>query len=328
MIKKILILRLSSIGDILHTMTVLPDIKQVLPDSEIDWLVDSNFEGIAKLSPLIDNVISIPLRKWKRNKFSWLFKVLQFRKSTIDKKYDYIIDTQGLIKSAVISRFLFTGKLYGLNIKSAREWPASLFYDYKYFVDQDNIAVIRLRGLIKEIFDIKQLDKLNFEITAVDTFVLGYGNYIMYLHGTSKENKKWAYNNWLNLTHWMMKNTDYNIVLTYSNDQELAFVTKLANEVNNSRLIVVDKLPFNQLAVVINNAKLIIGVDTGFTHLANLLNKPLLAIFLATNPNYVGIIENEIAHLFGGLNKTVLPTELIEYITENKLLETKNVFSS
>ncbi len=325
---KVLVVRLSAIGDIFHTFSILPDIKNALPDCQIDWLVDESFVEVVKLSPLVDKIIGIPLKKWKKNKISWLLNLIKFKKNLVFKHYDYIIDTQGLIKSAVISRFLFTGKLYGLNIKSAREWPASLFYDYKYFVDQDNIAVIRLRGLIKEIFDIKQLDKLNFEITAVDTFVLGYGNYIMYLHGTSKENKKWAYNNWLNLTHWMMKNTDYNIVLTYSNDQELAFVTKLANEVNNSRLIVVDKLPFNQLAVVINNAKLIIGVDTGFTHLANLLNKPLLAIFLATNPNYVGIIENEIAHLFGGLNKTVLPTELIEYITENKLLETKNVFSS
>ena len=325
---KVLVVRLSAIGDIFHTFSILPDIKNALPDCQIDWLVDESFVEVVKLSPLVDKIIGIPLKKWKKNKISWLLNLIKFKKNLAFKHYDYIIDTQGLIKSAVISRFLFTGKLYGLNIKSAREWPASLFYDYKYFVDQDNIAVIRLRGLIKEIFDIKQLDKLNFEITAVDTFVLGYGNYIMYLHGTSKENKKWAYNNWLNLTHWMMKNTDYNIVLTYSNDQELAFVTKLANEVNNSRLIVVDKLPFNQLAVVINNAKLIIGVDTGFTHLANLLNKPLLAIFLATNPNYVGIIENEIAHLFGGLNKTVLPTELIEYITENKLLETKNVFSS
>ena len=325
---KVLVVRLSAIGDIFHTFSILPDIKNALPDCQIDWLVDESFVEVVKLSPLVDKIIGIPLKKWKKNKISWLLNLIKFKKNLVFKHYDYIIDTQGLIKSAVISRFLFTGKLYGLNIKSAREWPASLFYDYKYFVDQDNIAVIRLRGLIKEIFDIKQLDKLNFEITAVDTFVLGYGNYIMYLHGTSKENKKWAYNNWLNLTHWMMKNTDYNIVLTYSNDQELAFVTKLANEVNNSRLIVVDKLPFNQLAVVISNAKLIIGVDTGFTHLANLLNKPLLAIFLATNPNYVGIIENEIAHLFGGLNKTVLPTELIEYITENKLLETKNVFSS
>lgn len=325
---KVLVVRLSAIGDIFHTFSILPDIKNALPDCQIDWLVDESFVEVVKLSPLVDKIIGIPLKKWKKNKISWLLNLIKFKKNLAFKHYDYIIDTQGLIKSAVISRFLFTGKLYGLNIKSAREWPASLFYDYKYFVDQDNIAVIRLRGLIKEIFDIKQLDKLKFEITAVDNFVPGYGNYIMYLHGTSKENKKWAYNNWLNLTHWMMKNTDYNIVLTYSNDQELAFVTKLANEVNNSRLIVVDKLPFNQVAVVINNAKLIIGVDTGFTHLANLLNKPLLAIFLATNPNYVGIIENEIAHLFGGLNKTVLPTELIEYITENKLLETKNVFSS
>lgn len=324
---KVLVIRLSAIGDIFHTFTILPDIKNALPDCQIDWLVDESFVEVVKLSPLVDKIIAIPLKKWKKHKISWLLNLFNFKKNLKSKQYDYIIDTQGLIKSAVISRFLFTGKFYGLDIKSAREWPASLFYDYKYFVEQNNIAVIRLRGLIKEIFKIKQLDNLDFKIIAVDNFMANYGNYIMYLHGTSKDNKKWAYNNWLNLTYWIIKNTDYNVVLTYSNDQELAFVTRLADEVNNSRLIVVNKLPFAQLAVIIKSAKLIIGVDTGFTHLANLLNKPLLAIFLATNPNYVGIIENQIAHLFGGLNKTVSPTELIEYITENKLLETKNVFS-
>ncbi len=325
---KVLVIRLSAIGDIFHTFTILPDIKKALPDCQIDWLVDESFVEVVKLSPLVDKIIAIPLKKWKKQKISWLFNLINFKKNLKSEQYDYIIDTQGLIKSAIISRFLFKGKFYGLDFKSARECPAGLFYDYKYFVDQDNIAVIRLRGLVKEIFKIKQLDNLDFKIIDVDNFVVDYGNYIMYLHGTSKDNKKWAYNNWLNLTYWIIENTDYNVVLTYSNDQELAFVTRLADDVNNSRLIVVNKLPFAQLAVIIKSAKLIIGVDTGFTHLANLLNKPLLAIFLATNPNYVGIIQNQIAHLFGGLNKTVSPTELIEYITENKLLETKNVFSS
>lgn len=318
---KVLVIRLSAIGDIFHTFTILPDIKNKLLDCQIDWLVDESFVDVVKLSPLVDNIIGIPLKKWKKNKFSWLINLIKFKKNLPAKNYDYIIDTQGLIKSAIISRFLFKGNLYGLNFKSAREWPASLFYNHRVFVDQNNIAVVRLRGIIKEIFKIKQLDKLDFKIKIVDNFTPICENYIMYLHGTSKDNKKWAYNNWLSLTYWLIENTQYNIVLTYSNDEELAFVTKLVNEVKNQRLIVIDKLPFAQLAMVIKKATLIVGVDTGFLHLANLLNKPLLAIFLATNPNYVGIIESSIAHMFGGLNKKVLSMELIEYINKNKLLE-------
>ena len=82
-ILKILIIRLSSIGDIFHTFTLLPDIKQKYPDAEIDWLVDENFKGIAEVSPLINKVISIPLRKWKKNKLSWVFKLIKFKKYII-----------------------------------------------------------------------------------------------------------------------------------------------------------------------------------------------------------------------------------------------------
>ena len=120
MILKILIIRLSSIGDIFHTFTLLPDIKQKYPNAEIDWLVDESFKGIAELSPLINKVISIPLRKWKKNKLSWLYNLIKFRNSINHEQYDYIIDTQGLIKSAFLAKFLFKGKIYGLDRKSAR----------------------------------------------------------------------------------------------------------------------------------------------------------------------------------------------------------------
>lgn len=323
---KILVIRLSAIGDIFHTFTILPDIKNAIPDSQIDWLVDENFTEVVKLSPLIDNIISIPLKKWKKNKLLWLFNLYKFKKNLLDNKYDYIIDTQGLIKSAFISRYLFKGKLYGLNFKSAREWPASFFYDNRYFVDQDNIAVIRLRGLITEIFKTKQNNNVNFVINFPDPDKQICKNYIIYLHGTSRENKKWSYDNWLKLTQWIVENTQYNIVLTYSNNKEFDFVNKLEKDISNKRLIIISKLTFGQLGLLINNAKLVIGVDTGFTHLANLLKKPVLAIFLATDPGYVGIIESTIAHMFGGLNINVLPQQLIGYIKENNLLEIDNVF--
>lgn len=320
MIKKILILRLSSIGDILHTMTVLPDIKQALPDSEIDWLVDSNFEGIAKLSPLIDNVISIPLRKWKRNKFSWLFKVLQFRKSTIDKKYDYIIDTQGLIKSAILAKFLFNGKVYGLDYVSARERLASCFYNYKYCVNQNAVAVIRLRGLIAKIFDLQNnLKEFSFIINTINP-KLNFDNYILILHGTSKESKKWGLDNWLYLVNWFIENTNKNIVATYSNSDELNFVTGLNEKVANSRFLVIDKLNFSELSGVIKQSSLVIGVDTGFTHMANLLKVPTVAIYLDSKPSYVGILESEIGFNLGGYKQELKPNEVINCITQNKLI--------
>lgn len=321
MITKILIIRLSSIGDILHTMTVLTDIKKILPDSEIDWLVDSNFEGVAKLSPLINNVISIPLRKWKRNKFSWLFKVLQFRKLTIDKKYDYIIDTQGLIKSAVLAKILFNGKVFGLDYVSAREKLASYLYNYKYYVDQNAVAVIRLRGLIAKIFNLQNnLSEFSFIINTIKPKLNFDNDYILILHGTSKESKKWNLDNWVYLINWLIENTDKNIVVTHSNSDELNFVTKLSENITSDKFVVINKLNFAELSGLIKQSSLVVGVDTGFTHMANLLKIPTIAIYLHSKPSYVGIVESNIGFNLGGYKQELKPNEVIDCIIQNQLI--------
>ena len=229
----ILIIRLSSIGDIFHTLTILPDIKKKFPDSSIDWCVDKSFEKIVKLSPLVDNVLSIPLRKWKKNKLTWFLKLLEYKKELSDKKYDYIIDTQGLIKSAFITKFLFNGKLYGLDRKSAREPLSSIFYDYRFNVNQNNIAVIRLRGLIAKIFNINiDYNQIELPIIFEDCGIKLSANSILFLHGTSKESKKWDINNWKVLTEYILENSDNDIYLTFSNSEEELFANSLKSLVD------------------------------------------------------------------------------------------------
>lgn len=316
---KILIIRLSSIGDILHTFTILPDIRQAIVNVEINWLVDEKFIEIAKLSPLIDNVISIPLRLWKKHKFSWLFKVYKFKKTLIKQKYDYIIDTQGLLKSAILAKYLFKGKVYGLNYKSAREGLASCFYDYSYAIDQKHIAVIRFRALIAKIFNLNiELAQINFQIQQ-GTYTY-HSDYVLLLHGTSKQSKCWPLTSWQQMILWLLNHTDKEIVLTYSNNAELSFANQLKTIVANQRLCIVAQLDFLSLADLIRGASLIIGVDTGFTHMANLLKKKTLAIYRDSDPQYVGMLESNIAHNFGGKGKQVEAIELINYIQEQHLL--------
>lgn len=325
-ILKILIIRLSSIGDIFHTFTLLPDIKQKYPDAKIDWLVDESFKEVAELSPLIDNVITISLRRWKKNKLSWLYNLFKFKQTLHSDKYDYIIDTQGLIKSAFLAKLLFNGKIYGLDRKSARESLASWFYDYTYNVSQKDVAVIRLRGLIAKILKIESnLGSINFKVKNIDCNISYPEGYLLYLHGTSKENKKWPLAAWSEFSKWIIQNTQLKILLTYSNQSELEFAQKFAEQMMNDRVIIIDQLNFLQLVDLVQNAKLVVGVDTGFTHLANLLNKPTLAIYLHSDPSYVGMVESKIAHNFGGYKSQVDPNILIDYIKTNNLLELDNV---
>lgn len=312
---RILVIRLSSIGDIFHGFTILPDLKKVFPDATIDWLVDENFVDFANLSPLIDNVIPIPLRKWKKNKLSLISKLIQYKKSLPNIEYDYIIDTQGLLKSALLAKFLFNGYVYGYDKKSARESLASLFYDFTYTVNQNDIAVVRFRGLIAKIFNLTHdLRQIDFRINSEDCEISYPQGYVVYLYGTSRDAKKWQLENWVTLSMWIIQNTTKQIILTYSNTQEKHFAEQIITKLSTDRVTLVNKLSPVKVVDLINKSDLVIGVDTGFTHCANLLNRPTLAIYLDSKPNYGGILENNIAHNLGGYQQQVLPATVIEYI--------------
>ncbi len=313
--QRILIVRLSAIGDIFHTFTVLTDIKQALPNAKISWLVDASLSGVAELCPLIDQVIAIPLRQWKNNKLTYLPNLIKYRQTLINREYDYIIDTQGLIKSAALARFLFKGSLYGLDKSSAREPLASLFYDFTYKVPQNSIAVIRLRNLISKIYQL-DIDLANPQLlinmkSATDSI---RSPYIFLLYGTSKKSKEWPMAEWIKLARWLLENSEYLLTLTYSNSAEQQFAQEFARQLNQQRVIIINKMAFSDLADHINRARLIIGVDTGFTHLANLLAKPTIALYLDSDPAYVGMLESKIAYNLGGKNKEVSADMVISTI--------------
>ncbi len=309
--KNILIIRLSSMGDIIHTFPMVFDIKDNYPDSKIDWLVDENFKDLIKLNKLVSNIIPIPLRKWKKNKLKFLFSLYKWNKELNKVKYDYIIDCQGLLKSSILSKF-FIGKVYGFNINSVREKLATLFYNYKYSIEKTNLATIKNRLLAKEIFDYKiDVNKINFGLNSISFSRLNYlvdKNYIVFFHATSKESKKYALNNWIEIANYLIKNYGYHIIVTYGNKTEKKESILIKENANYPENIIVPDDIYNylELASLISNATFIFGVDTGLIHLSNALDKKLIAIYTDTNPNRTGIIESVNAINLG--NKNEIPT--------------------
>jgi heptosyltransferase-1 len=304
---KILIIRLSSIGDIFHTFTVLCDIKNQYPNACIDWLVDDNFLAIAQLSPLIDNLYSIPIKSWKQeSKLGAIIKLIkwqqEFKKKYNNKRYDYIIDMHGLIKTAVLTKF-FNGKSYGLNYKSAKEkiW-ASIFYHHTYYVNNNQVAIKRFRSLVGQILQLNYKSPFQFAINMHPVAIKIDQPYIVLLHGTSKKTKQWSLHNWVDLVIDLLIANAYKIVITYSNSIEFTFTNKLLQQIQESavnkpeimidNLQVIATLPIAELSYLIKHSSLVIGVDTGFTHLANLLHKPVIAIYKITNQNYGGLLTN------------------------------------
>lgn len=301
MIKKILIIRLTSLGDIIHTYPMVYDIKNNIKNAKIDWLVDERFASIIQLNPLVNRVVSIPLREWKQNKLLFIFKLIKWIKNLKHIKYDYIIDSQGLIKSALLSKY-FIGVRYGFDKKSVREKLACLFYDRTFNINNNQLAIFKNRELASKIFDYKISDTINFGIKQSFPILNDYNyRYIIFFHSCSSEKKKYPINLFAELANKLVNHNNIFIILPYGNLNEKKQSILIQNQVTRKEQIIIPPkiFSFSELHSLIYHAEFIFGVDTGLTHLANALNKPLIAIFTYTDPKKTGIIESNIAKNIG-----------------------------
>jgi heptosyltransferase-1 len=169
---KILLVKTSSMGDVIHNLPVVSDILAHFPEAEIDWVVEESFAGIPALHPGVKKIIPVAVRRWRKNLFSRTVhaEISAFVTHLRSKTYDVVLDTQGLIKSAVIAR-LAQGARCGFDRKSAREPLASLFYDKTLRVEKNQHAVVRNRLLAGRAFGYSPDDPVNYGI-ATDSLPL------------------------------------------------------------------------------------------------------------------------------------------------------------
>lgn len=342
-------------GDIVHTYPMVYDIKNHNVDCTIDWLVDEDFADIVRFHPLINNTITIPMRFWKKNKLKLIFNFKNWYLQLKQKHYDYIIDSQGLLKSSLLSKF-FIGPVYGFSLFSIREKLACLQYDYKINVANDNLAINKNRLLAAKIFEYKIdiNERINFGLDFIKYDLLGElnksisnyenknqvcnlkfddsNNYVIFFHATSRADKKYPINLWVDLAIYLITQHDFKILLSFGNELEkseslqikhktldhlLNKDYKLVNGKQNKAIaenaVIVPEVRYEypHLIRLINNSAFIFGVDTGLIHLANAMNKKLIAIYTSTNPAKTGIYSSAIAKNIGNKNLTPSVEQII-----------------
>lgn len=301
---KILVIKTSSMGDIINAIPAVVDAGKAFPNIKFDWVVEENFAEIPRWNNLIDKIIPIAIRRWRKALPSMLKnKEWQtFYKNLTAEKYDFIIDAQGLIKSAVISR-LAHGVRAGLDWHSAREPLASCFYKQKISVSKDLHAITRIRQLFSKAlgYDLPNTDpgydfNLDFSHSAYDD------NYLLFLHGTSRENKCWPESSWIALAK-MAAQKNYTVFLPWSNEAEHKRVNNIAERCNNVKIL--PKANLTTMATIIKHAKGIVAVDTGLGHLAAALEIPMVSLYGPTDPKLAGSYSHFAKHL-SSENKTLL----------------------
>lgn len=301
---QILLVKTSSMGDVIHNLPVIADILAHHPDAQFDWMVEESFAEIPRLHPQVRNVIPVAVRRWRKSLFrrnTWQ-EIGALKKCLEHTRYDLIIDTQGLLKSAVLAKFA-QGAIHGMDSDSAREPLASLFYKNKHPVAPGLHAVRRNRILAAL--------ALNYPIPqslpdyGLSNFHGGKNtpelprDYAVFLHGTSRDSKLWPVSHWIALAE-KLKQFNLQVLLPWSNPAEEKRAQEIAAQAEN--VSVLPKLKLTPLAGILAESRLNIGVDTGLMHLSTALNKPSIAIYTDTNPEFTGVlpgIENQAINIGG-----------------------------
>lgn len=303
---KILIIKTSSLGDIVHCNPIISDMQKNLDYFEIDWLVEKSFVDLVNFFP-VNNIIQSNFRKWKKNIFHRRsfneFRSLQ--KQIEINNYDLIIDAQGLIRTGLLCNRKIS---YGYASNSIKEPIASFFYNKKLIVSKDLHAIDRNRILVAKVFNYQinlNNPKFTFKLDKFDT----KQNDVFFITGTSNEKKKWPLRRWIELANYLSKN-NISIKLPWGNAEE--YKDCLIISENSKNVKILPKLKINQLANMISQAKHVIGVDSGLTHLSSALNIPTICIFKKSKPHLTGVKNsNGLSVNIGNFDQDVSVDEVI-----------------
>jgi heptosyltransferase-1 len=295
---RILLVKTSSLGDVVHNLPVVSDLRRHLPDAQIDWVVEASFAGIPRLHPAVRDVIPAALRRWRRSLLKSRAEICAFLGKLREYEYDVIIDTQGLLKSAIVARAA-RGVSCGLDWKSSRE-PLRPFYDRTYRVPWGQHAVTRNRSLAAHALGYAINVPADYGIAAprCTHAWLPAARYAVLLHATSADRKLWPEPQWLELVKYMNLN-NISCILPWGNEAERTRSVRLAAAMDNA--VVPPALALGDMAALLAQAHVVLGVDTGLTHLAAALDVPTVGIYCATDTAATGLYAGARATHLGGI---------------------------
>lgn len=295
---RILIVKTSSLGDVVHTLPALTDAMRARPELRFDWLVEEGFAEIPAWHPAVGRVIPVAIRRWRKQPLaSWRSgEPARCRAALRSANYELVIDAQGLIKSAWVARWA-RAPIAGLDRHSAREPLAAWAYRRPIEVPREMHAVERTRLLFAQ--------ALGYERSAV------MGDYgidrsrfapiehsaaprVVFLHGTTRAEKHWPEVYWRQLAE-LVCGAGIEVLLPWGNAVEQARAHRIAAGLSGAQVL--PKLALAGVAAELLAADAVVAVDTGLAHLAAALDRPVVALYGPTRPALVGTYGRSQVHL-------------------------------
>jgi heptosyltransferase-1 len=306
---KILVVRLSSLGDILHLFPAISDLRRRHPDAQIHWLVEPTFAEVAGWHQGVDKVIPVPLRAHKKTWWKVPALLRGLRKQLRAENYDIVLDAQGLLKSALLARL--AGKpIWGFDADAARESLATKLYRRTAAIPKGLHVIDKNRQLVAQLFatDVAQPADYGLEqfrqrlqhAALPGTLAEPTSHpYLVLLHGTTWNSKYWPESSWKELIA-LLTAQGMRCLLPWGNKEELERAERL-QAAGGANAFVLPRLGLTELMGVLLHAQGFVSVESGIGHLAAALDLPGVMLHGPTDPAYSGILGKSCIHLTGGI---------------------------
>jgi len=285
---RILLVKTSSLGDVIHNLPVVTDLRAHFPAAVIDWVVEEGFAELPRLHPGVRRVLPVALRRWRGALFAaatWR-EIGFFRAALQEESYDLVIDTQGLLKSALIAR-MARGRRCGMAAAAAREPLAARFYDASFDVPRDLHAVLRNRRLAALAGAYVAAPAVDYGIAVAPAPTAN--NSALLLTATSRDDKLWPEDRWIALGR-ALHERGLACLLPAGSATERERAARIAQAIPGATVL--PPMRLTELAAQLAAARIVVGVDTGLAHLAAALGRPVLALFSASDPALTGVLAS------------------------------------
>lgn len=289
--KRVLIVKVTSLGDIVHGLPLVSDLHRAYPGIAVDWAADAAFADILRWHPGIDRVLCAPLRRFKKQRSLADFKAIAASIAELRRvKYDAVVDVHGVYKSAIISFLARAKSRYGYRAEYLGERGAAFAYSRRFRRFEGFNAWDGLRKSVSEALGYPLVGGARFDLRLPEQLAVpalaGSRPFAMFFHATSSEQKKWPVANWQAIGRHLLER-GVRVALPWGSEAEHASAQAIASGIPGA--IVLPRLSIEEVARHIGRSCLVVGTDTGFVHLASAVTKPTVMIFTATSRSHFGV---------------------------------------
>ncbi|QUP54751.1 lipopolysaccharide heptosyltransferase I [Ralstonia syzygii] len=290
---RVLIVKVSSLGDVVHCTPVVADILRAHPGAEIDWVVEEGFAGIVRIVRGVQGVIPFALRRWRKSLASGTTwgEMAAFRRALRAKPYDVVLDTQGLIKTALVAaqaRLAPNGFVAGLGNRTdgaGYEPLARLFYQRAVRMEPRVHVVERSRRMVAEALGYTVPEAIDFGLQPPASLQFALPRpYVALVHATSRADKGWPQDAWVDVARALLAR-DYALALPWGSETERRTSEAIREAIvaavpgTLGRIVIPPRMSLPDVTAFLDQATAVVGVDTGLVHIAAALCKPTVALY-------------------------------------------------